>query len=158
MRAALSARNILIILAAGASLCLLLGALAFQYLGGLAPCVLCLWQRWPHAAAVALGLIGLVLVSRTVPVALAALAMAGSVGLGIYHTGVERHWWPGPASCTSGAIGGLSPEDLMSRILAAPMVRCDEVSWSLLGLSMASWNAIASAVLAAIWLRALTRG
>ncbi|MBK5945988.1 disulfide bond formation protein B [Rhodobacter veldkampii DSM 11550] len=147
----------LILLATGGSAALLAGAFGFQALGH-APCDLCLWQRWPHAAAVALGLIGLVLVSRTVPVALAALAMAGSVGLGIYHTGVERHWWPGPASCTSGAIGGLSPEDLMSRILAAPMVRCDEVSWSLLGLSMASWNAIASAVLAAIWLRALTRG
>lgn len=149
-------RRALVLVAAGGSLALLLGAFAFQYLGGLAPCKLCLWQRWPHAAAVLIGLLAFVLPRRIWPV-LGAGAAAAAAGLGVYHTGVERGWWTGPTTCTSGPVGGLAPEDLLNQILAAPVVRCDEVAWSLLGLSMASWNAIASALLVLIWVQAARR-
>jgi disulfide bond formation protein DsbB len=143
------------VLAALGSAALLAGAYGFEHGLGLAPCALCLWQRWPHWAAVALGAVALI---RAAP--LVALAGAGAAlttaGIGIYHTGVERGWWPGPTAC-SGALdpAGLSAEQLLERILAAPAVRCDEVAWQFLGLSMASWNALASLALAAVWLRAL---
>jgi disulfide bond formation protein DsbB len=148
-------RNQAILLAAGGSLALLAGAFLFQALG-YAPCKLCLWQRWPHAGAIALGLVALVLPGRIWP-ALGALAALTTAVLGLYHTGVERGWWLGPDTCTSGPIGGLSAEDLLAQIEAAPLVRCDEVAWQLAGLSMASWNAILSLVLVALWLVALRR-
>lgn len=144
-------RKTLILMAAGGSLALLLGALAFQHLGGLAPCTMCLWQRWPHLAALVAGALALVLPGRILPL-IGAVAAATTAGIGLYHTGVERNWWEGPTTCTSGPIADLSPEDLLNQILAAPVVRCDEVAWSMLGLSMASWNAVLSLGLMALWL------
>jgi disulfide bond formation protein DsbB len=146
-------RKSLILLASGGSLALLLAAWGFQYLGGLAPCPMCVWQRWPHAAAVALGAAGMVVSAALIPLA-GALAALTTAGIGLYHTGVERAWWQGPSTCTSGDIGGLSSAELLDQILAAPLVRCDEVPWALLGLSMASWNAVVSLGLAALWLMA----
>ena len=133
---------------------LLLGALAFQYIGGMAPCQLCIWQRWPHVVALA-GALGLV-VAGPVWALLGAAGAATSGAIGVYHTGVERGWWPGPASCSGGGdLSQLTPEELLAQIMAAPVVRCDEVPWDLLGLSMASWNAILSFGLAALWLASL---
>lgn len=151
-------RRTLVAIAVAGSAGLLAAAFAFQYLGGLAPCKLCIWQRWPHAVAVAIGLLALALASpgRLLPAA-GALAVAVAAGLGVYHTGVERGWWQGPDTCTSGAIGGLSPADLLAQIEAAPIVRCDEVPWEMLGLSMASWQAVAATALALVWLAALRR-
>lgn len=146
-------RSILILLAAGGSLALLLGAFGFQYLGDMAPCKLCLWQRWPHAAAIVIGLLALWLPGRILPL-FGALAALTTAAIGAYHTGVERGWWEGPNSCTSGPIGGLSADDLMAQIMAAPLVRCDDVPWEMFTLSMASWNAIASFGFALIWLMA----
>jgi disulfide bond formation protein DsbB len=144
----------LAIIAAGGSLAMLLAAWGFQYLGGLAPCAMCIWQRWPHAVAVAAG--GLALVT---PLA-GWLGLGGALataGIGGYHTGVERGWWEGPTTCTSGDITGMSPEELLNSIMAAPLVRCDEVPWEMLGLSMASWNMIVSLGLAGLWALALLR-
>ncbi len=149
-------RNRLILLAAGASAALLLGALAFQYLGGLPPCAMCIWQRWPHLAAMVLGGVALAVPGAPVPL-LGAAAAATTGGIGVYHTGVERGWWPGPDTCTSGPIADVSPQDLLAQIMAAPVVRCDEVPWDFLTLSMASWNAILSFGLAGVWLLAATR-
>lgn len=146
-------RNNLILWAAAGSAMLLGGAFAFQYLGGLAPCKLCLWQRWPHAAAILLGALAFVLPGRVLPL-LGAMAALATAGVGLYHTGVERRWWEGPDTCTSGSVDGMATGDLLNQIMAAPLVRCDEVAWSMMGLSMASWNAIASVVLALIWLQA----
>lgn len=146
-----------IALALAGSMALLLGALAFQYLGGMAPCQLCIWQRWPHVVAL-LGALGLVLPGPVWPLAGAA-GTATSGGIGVYHTGVERGWWPGPTSCSGGGdLSGLTPGQLLDRVLAAPVVRCDQVPWEMLGLSMASWNAVISFALAALWLSALPRG
>lgn len=149
-------RTFLTTLAAAGSAALLAGAFAFQYIGGMAPCALCLWQRWPHGAAVLIGLAALALAGRLLPLLGAGAALATS-GIGLYHTGVERGWWEGPTTCTSGDIGQLSPEQLLNQIMAAPIVRCDEVPWEMFTLSMASWNAIASLALAAIWLAAAAR-
>ena len=145
----------LALLAGLGSAALLGGAYYFQYVLGMAPCELCLWQRWPHFAAAGLGLVALVWPSLAVLLAGAAAA-ATTGGIGIYHTGVERGWWPGPSAC-SGAVdlSRLSAEQMLDRILAAPVVRCDEVAWEMLGLSMASWNAVASFALMAVWLVAL---
>jgi disulfide bond formation protein DsbB len=144
-----------ILLAAGGSAALLAGAFVFQALG-YAPCKLCLWQRWPHAVAVLIGVVALVLPGRLWP-ALGALAALTTSGLGLYHTGVERGWWLGPDTCTSGPVTGLSPEELLAQIQSAPLVRCDEVAWQLAGLSMASWNMILSFLLVLLWVMAARR-
>ncbi|MGV6813265.1 MAG: disulfide bond formation protein B [Brevirhabdus sp.] len=150
-------RNKLVLLAAGGSAALLLGAFAFQYLGGMPPCKLCLWQRWPHGAAIVIGALTLVMAWRALPF-LGAAAAAASGGVGLYHTGVERGWWEGPTSCTGTTqVGSMSAEDLLNQIMSAPIVRCDEVPWEMLGLSMASWNAVASFALVALWLMAARR-
>ncbi len=152
--------NRLAVIGAGAgSAGLLLGALGFQFLGGLAPCPICIWQRWPHVAAVLLALLAMTALRRHLrPVAFAgALAMLTGAALGLYHTGIERGWWPGPDTCTSSDIRNLSTDALMSQILNAPLVRCDEVVWDMLGLSMAAWNALASFGLALCWVIVATR-
>lgn len=149
-------RTRLIVLAAGGSAALLAGAFAFQYIGGMAPCQLCLEQRWPHAAAVLIGIAALVITARWLPL-LGALAALATAGLGFYHTGVERGWWTGPDTCTSGGIEGVAPGDLLTQILDAPIVRCNEVAWEMLGLSMASWNAVLSLALAVVWVMAARR-
>lgn len=149
-------RNRLILLATLGSAALLGGAFAFQYIGGLAPCKLCLTARWPHAAAIGIGVLAVTLGWRWLPW-LGALAAAATAGVGVYHTGIERHWWQGPTSCSSGPIDQLDASALLDQILAAPVVRCDEVAWALGGISMASWNAILSAGLALIWVWAARR-
>jgi disulfide bond formation protein DsbB len=145
-------RKTLILLAAGGSLALLLGAWGFQALG-YPPCKLCLWQRWPHAAAILIGALALWMRGPVLP-GLGAVAAFATGGIGLYHTGVERGWWPGPDTCTSGPIAGLSPDELMDQILTAPLIRCDEVAWQFLTLSMASWNMLISLALAALWVMA----
>ncbi len=145
-------RNPLPLLAGLGSVALLGGALAFQYIGGLAPCQLCIWQRWPHLAAIVVLVLLLVTRWRIWPW-LGALAVAISAGIGIFHTGVEQGWWEFISSCTQGSIAGLSTADLLNPAAAAPApIRCDAIAWSFLGLSMAAWNAILSSLLALIWL------
>ena len=146
----------LIILAAAGSAGLLLGAWAFQHLGGLAPCKMCIWQRYPHGAAVGIGALALILGAPVLAWA-GALAAAATAGVGVFHAGVEQGWWQGPSTCSSGPVSGISADDLLNQIMAAPLVRCDEIAWSLMGLSMAGWNAVLSLVLVALWVAAATR-
>ena len=121
---------------------LLGGALGSQYIGGLYPCEMCYWQRWPHGAAILLALIALtspIRAARTrLIVLLAAFLIAVSGAIGLFHAGVEMGWWEGITQCT--AVGAKSLQD----ILNVPLVRCDQVQWSFLGLSLAAWNAIIS--------------
>ena len=146
-------RRILVLIAAGGSAALLLGAFGSQYLGGLAPCKLCLWQRWPHGAAVVIGVLAF-FVPVPALIWLGALAAATTSGIGFYHAGVEQGWWEGPTTCTSGPIGGLSSEQLMEQIMNAPLVRCDDIPWELFNISMAGWNALISLALALMWVAA----
>jgi disulfide bond formation protein DsbB len=131
---------------------LLLGALAFQYLGGLAPCALCLDQRWAHGAALVLALGGLIVGGRIgwILIALAGAAMIVSAGIGLFHVGVEQKWWAGPTGCSATDLSGLSPAEAAKRLMGTPVVRCDEIAWSLLGISMAGWNAIVSGLAGAL--------
>lgn len=143
-----------ILLAGAGSAAVLVAALAYQYLGGLAPCPMCIWQRWPHLVAIVLaGLAVTVLWRGHRVVALAgAAAMAVAAGLGVFHTGVERAWWEGPSTCTAADPGSMNASDLLDQLLVTEVVRCDEVVWDFLGLSMASWNALLSLGLASIWI------
>lgn len=142
-----------IILAAGGSAALMLGALGFQYIGEMPPCKLCYWQRYPHIAAIVIGIGALVIQTRALALLGAAAALT-TAAIGLYHTGVERAWWEGPTSCSSGPVGDMSAQDLLAQIMDAPLVQCDQVPWEMFTLSMASWNALVSLGLAAVWLMA----
>ena len=126
---------------------LLTGALGSQYYGGLYPCEMCHWQRWPHYAALALALLSFAM--RGQPdrgrsfVWLAALAIFTSGAIGVYHAGVEAGIFEGLTTC-SAALSGGSSADILADIMATPLVRCDQIQWSFLGISMAGWNAILS--------------
>lgn len=142
-----------IFLAGLGSLALLLGALGLQFFSGLAPCPMCIWQRWPHLLAALVAVLAVTVLWRhRRALSVAGLGiMAVSAGLGLFHAGVEQGWWTGLDSCTAPSAAGRSAEELLADIMAAPVVRCDEIPWSLLGLSMAAWNAVASLGLAALW-------
>ncbi len=142
-------------LAATGSAALLGGAFLFQFFG-YPPCQMCLWQRWPHAAAIVIGVAFFALGQRAL-LWLGMCAALATSAVGFYHAGVERDWWEGPASCSSGGIGGLSVDELMEKILAAPVVRCDDIVWQFIGISMAGWNAILSLALAGLWVLAAVR-
>jgi disulfide bond formation protein DsbB len=126
---------------------LLAGAFGSQYFGGLYPCEMCWWQRYAHEAALvpaALAFTAPAGSSRSrLFVLAAALAIAVSGAIGFYHAGVELKIFEGFTTCTS-TVHGTSTEDLLKQIVAAPMVRCDQVQWSLVGISLAGWNAILS--------------
>ena len=133
---------------------LLGGAFLFQ-LAGYAPCAMCLWQRWPHAAAILLGVAGLANLWPRAMARLGAGAAATTAGLGLFHAGVEQGWWEGPSSCTGGGadLGAMSGADLLSLDIADTVVMCDEIAWQM-GLSMAGWNALLSLALAFVWIAA----
>ena len=143
------------VIAASVSVLLLGGAYIFEYLG-YPPCTMCYWQRWPHMAAIGIGVLALILPARVLGY-LGALAALTTAAIGLFHTGVERDWWEGPTSCTGG--GGLN--DLTGTDLLATdgprLVMCDQVSWELLSLSMASWNMIFSLIAVWLWLVAARR-
>lgn len=150
----LSSRGLTLLATLG-SLALLLGAFGFQHIGGYLPCKMCLWQRWPHAAAIAIGAVILLGGPRLLNWA-GALAALTTGGIGVYHAGVEWKWWPGPSSCTGGGLdlGAMSGGDLLSLDAPTGLVMCDEIVWTFAGLSMAGWNAIFSILLALIWVAA----
>jgi disulfide bond formation protein DsbB len=128
-------------------LALLGGALGSQYLGGLHPCEMCYWQRWPHAAAILLAALAFTASatssrSRTLTL-LAAASIAISGIIGVYHAGVEAKIFEGITTCTA-LPRGASTADLLKQITHAPLVRCDQIQFQFLGISMAGWNAILS--------------
>ena len=144
-------KNILI------SVVISLAVLAFvfytQFFLGLRPCKLCVWQRWPHILAV---IIGLFILFKTRYQVFACYIVLFSISTGliisIFHYGVELRLWLGPESC-SGITNfeKLSPEEFLKNLLETPIVRCDEISWSFLDISMAGWNAIISIFLCISW-------
>ena len=146
----------LLILAA--SVALVGGALLFQYVGGLQPCELCLYQRWPYYAMIVLSALALALGRPRISAAvtgIAALAFLIGAGLAFYHVGVEQHWFAGPTACTGAPTGAGSIEDFRARLMAQQPVRCDAPQWALLGVSLAGWNLLASVALAVFCLGAL---
>jgi disulfide bond formation protein DsbB len=140
--------------------CLLVGALMFQYVGGLAPCALCIWQRWPHAAAIVLAAAAIALRSHMSSLrmftALAGISLLVTAGVGVFHVGVEQELWSGTVQC--GATGTAKTlEELRVQIMAAPVVRCTDVPWSMFGVSMAGWNAIVSGAVGVVVLAIAAR-
>ena len=149
-----SARLIFLALLA-ASIIILGTAFAFQLIGGLQPCELCILQRYPYAVAIGLTGVGIGLaragVERRFLVFLllaCALTFAIGGGIGVFHVGVEHKWWEGTSACVGNLTGATSADDLRERLLKAPVVRCDEAAWSLFGISMAGYNVLLSIALA----------
>jgi len=141
---------------------LLGGALGSQHIGGLYPCEMCMWQRWPHLAAIGAALIAIFLrgnppMSATFTM-IAALAVATSGAIGAFHAGVEYGWWQGITSCASTAPA--EGQSMLDSIMAATLVRCDVAPWELFGISLAGYNAILSiggALLIALLVRKWSR-
>lgn len=130
----------------------ILAALAFEHLGGYAPCPICLEERYAYYFAVPASAVAVLLarghttgLARTLLV-LIALAFVVNAGAGIYHAGIEWKWWPGPGECS----GGFALQWGEGGIVDTPIIRCDEASWRFLWLSFAGWNAVISAVLAGV--------
>jgi disulfide bond formation protein DsbB len=128
----------------------------FQLVDGLVPCELCLYERWPYYAALVLALAALAFPVAGLPravTALLGLLFLASAALGFYHAGIEQHWFPGPSSCTSTGGAAETLEQFKAQILGQKTVMCDEIQWSVAGLSLAALNAIASLLLAvfAFW-------
>ncbi len=136
------------LLALGVPTALLGGAYLSQYAGGLHPCEMCYWQRWPHFFAVAAAALAFLFPapgrSARLLTALAAIAITLSGAIGAFHAGVEYGWWEGLTRCSSG--GAMT----LDEILNVPLVRCDEVQFSFLSVSMAGWNSILSLGSAAV--------
>jgi len=127
---------------------LLAGAWGSQLIGGLYPCEMCHWQRWPHYAALVPAILAFFVPQRSIRgslVILAALLIAVSGAIGVAHAGVEYGWWQGFTACTSTVdLSGLSATDRLNAIMRAPVIRCDVAQWTLGGISLAGFNAILS--------------
>ncbi|WP_417451620.1 disulfide bond formation protein B [Kordiimonas sp.] len=120
---------------------LLAAAFAFQY-AGYPPCELCWWQRYPYMAAVALAVVAKLV--RALPtwlvLMLLALLFATDAGIAAFHIGVEQKWWDGLASCSAYVDMSGDMDAALDAIMNAPVVQCDEIAWSLFGISMAGYN------------------
>jgi disulfide bond formation protein DsbB len=133
------------------------GAWFFQLVLGLVPCPLCLEQRYAYYLAVPLGVLVAIAAAKDAPrpvllagLALLTLAALGNAVLGGYHAGVEWKFFQGPTDCT-GPTGNLgSAGNLLERLDTVKVVRCDEIQWTFLGLSLAGYNALISLLMAAI--------
>ncbi|HEV2506096.1 MAG TPA: disulfide bond formation protein B [Mesorhizobium sp.] len=142
-------------------------ALAFQYIGGYIPCKLCYEQRIPYYVGAPLMLLAVLAAVFKLPVwitrallIVGGLLMVYGLYLGVFHSGVEWGWWPGPTDCTNVAgpvdTGGNGVLDALDKFVPPS---CDKAALRILGLSLAGWNAIASVILAAVAFRgAFKRG
>lgn len=139
-------------LVAGLCLAALCVAWLAQYGFGLAPCELCLWQRYAYWAAIACA-IGAISVARKsgqsgLLLGLAAGALVIGAGISLYHVGVEQKWWTGTGACVGASLGGLSGADLEAAIMNAPVTRCDEIAFEMFGISMAGYSGLYSLAVA----------
>ena len=146
----------LVLLSAGT----LLTAYIFQYGFGYQPCDLCYYQRYPYFAVILIGLVLMMLQKGnqksgavTFLFGLMVLALFLNAGMAGFHVGVEQHWWEGPTSCSSAIMSGLSIDDQLAALKAAPIVRCDVPAWTLFGISMAGYNILIALGLASfgVW-------
>lgn len=147
--------------ALAASAVVLGGALLTQHWGGLAPCELCLLQRWPWGVAIVISFVATMVGSRpALPwvAGLLAAVFAVSSAFAFYHVGVEQHWFAGPSACSGAATAAATVEALKAQILSQQPVRCDEVAWSLWGVSLAGWNMLASLVMTGCCVAAALQG
>jgi disulfide bond formation protein DsbB len=135
----------------------LAGAWFLQLALDIRPCPLCLEQRYAYYLAIPLAALTALAAARDAPRALVylglgilALATLGNAGLATYHAGVEWKFWPGPTECTGPILDFGSAGSLLERLDKVKVVRCDEVQWRFLGLSLAGYNVLISLLMAAI--------
>ena len=137
----------------------ILGAYYFQYVLGYRPCPLCLEQRVAYYVTIPLAAMILLRLSvgpsrKVITLALLSIAaaMLWNAGLGVYHSGVEWQWWPGPQDCSGTPEFGKGG-NLILEMEKYKFVRCDEAAWRFLGLSLAGYNVLISLALAvvALW-------
>lgn len=133
----------------------ILTALTFEHAGGYTPCALCLIERYAYYVGIPLAA-GAFFLTTPKPsgfvillLALCGIGFLINGGLGVYHSGVEWKWWPGPESCSAGSLAPLSG-NLLDALNNAKAVSCADAPWSLLGLSFAGWSAVISFGLAAL--------
>jgi disulfide bond formation protein DsbB len=144
-----------LIIAAG----VILLALGFEFLGGYAPCPLCVMQRYAFYAGIPLTFIAMALIAERPRIAafvflLVALGFLANAALAAYHAGVEWHFWPGPDTCAGAQALPTNPAELLKGLESARVVRCDEATWRLFGLSFAGWNVLISLALFVLTLQA----
>ena len=148
------------VLLLGACLAMILGAYGFQYIGGLLPCKLCYWQRYAYYTAIPLAALSVIvaatrgMAAAKIPLLLTGLALLTGMGIAGYHAGVEYKWWPGPDTCSGPPVGG----DIFFQEKGPGLIRCDEVPWSLFGVSMAGYNFVISGLLALLAFRLALKG
>lgn len=123
-------------------------ALIAEHIFGLAPCILCLYQRVPYALIAIIGFVSLMFLDnrrgyQACMILLALTMLAGGI-IGAFQSGVEFGWWTFQRDCGAGFDPTASVDQFLAQIQSAPTVRCDEPSWWFLGLTMASWNALFS--------------
>jgi disulfide bond formation protein DsbB len=138
---------LLVLLASAGIVC---AALLFEHFGGLAPCELCLYERWPYYAVVTLAIVALLTGNAAAMrgiLALSFLLFAAGTALAVYHVGVELHWFAGPTACTGAGTGAQTIDELRAQLLGRQPVNCDEPAWKMAGISLAGWNAIVSLAL-----------
>lgn len=139
----------------------LAAAFISQYVFGLAPCVLCLYQRWPYAVIIVLSLLGLYLAGKppapTILMFAVGIAFLTTSGIGAFHVGVEQGWWEGTTECVGDTSTVMSIDALRQQIETAPVVRCSDIAWSLFGISMAGYNMIAALILAVFSFSSINR-
>lgn len=138
-----------------ASVAVLAAVFLFQYAGGLQPCVLCIYQRYPYGIAIALSLTALALAGRPdgvkfsqILIYACGIVFLAGMGIAAFHVGVEQHWWQGLPECGA-TQSPKTLEELRAMLQSQPVARCDEVVWSLFGISMAGYNVMVSALLTA---------
>lgn len=143
------------LLTGGIALALLAGAYGFQYIGNIAPCEMCWWQRYALMATAAIA--ALALATRRRGLAAASIAaLFVNAAIAVFHAGVEQHWWQGITACAAPMVTGTTAE-VIGAMMAQPLIRCDAIAWSLLGISMAGWNALVSLVVGGLASWRLTR-
>ena len=155
MESLLASRTALVLIALASALALGVAFIS-QHFFDLPPCDLCIYQRYPYVIAIALCLVTLMPAARPFAVwafILSALFLSINSGIAAYHVGVEQHWWIGPEGCTSPGGTPQTLDALRAQIAATPVIRCDDIAFSLFGISMAGYNvlfALALAIYAAL--------
>ena len=140
-----------------ASLVLLLGAYGFQYIGKMEPCEMCYWQRYPYYIVIVLCVPAIVMAASSprsrIPnliMGLCGLCFLAGAGIAAYHAGVEYKWWAGPEGCTASGLVAETAEAFLEALQGREITRCDEIPWSLFGISMAGYNFLISLFLACV--------
>ena len=125
---------------------MLLSAFYLEYFHGALPCDLCITQRWFHGAIISYSFIIILIINKTLIsnkllVLVGAILWLSSSLAGLYHFGIEMNFWTGPDGCSSNIDFS---KDTLTYLLNKSPIKCDEVMFEILGLSLAGWNALAS--------------